>query len=886
MSQSKQYQKVKLYRTLKVVFYFLGLPLFIFAVFCTAIKFMGEDPFVGTAGGTLQLGFFIGYERFITSPALFGIWCAVGVWALISICHIILSKTVKSRRARMFALLAIILVIMLGGTLVMDAVFDAKIDKMIADAPAGVTIQDYKSQLSYYTHVSYARKVKDLTNSLKTQVQLLEKVYNVEWQGVDKVGVSGNIANKPVDYYHIISDPDENGVCTQGVDIKFVPKEEGGGYEIALDENGDPIPDNDISLEVEGNQLVRIKPNSKGELEIKGKIYSHYFYVTRTAMNGETIYVWYLKDLLPTSCEWDAAKGVVKHKYVDGDYGEGLYNQNGLMSDGWIFSFDNVLNILEDYYEAQEELAKLEAEFGNAAAYQGALQAVKESALDIMESYYDGAIPLPSTVTETGEGEYVDPWVAEHYKQDAYYTERFSLTRGELENLLAQVGALLGDNHLFDWIFGSGKLENLLGGIGGLIGGSLGDTLGPLLANLAKGISLKSFFVDAETGEVPEASLKTLNTVFDWVKKLTGKSDDYVLNDIYIVLAYKNMDQADAIVQKDHLYLAVYADNGEGGINATPEGLLLDIDFDDGLLDGGEEDEYNFDLDRLSAFLNRALNTVLTELLKIDLSDEGNIVNTILGLVLKDIDVNGLTYKGLVISGIEIPLINPEGQIDIDINDILANVVRTLYAYQSPLIKPVWEFYEEAFPDAESELGRAAHYLKQYEKAMFEATVCGNIMGSTLIGDSLGGGTYASSFGLGDLASVRQLKTDLSYQRVYFPLYGFRDMLLAFSGIVLLFYFLSFVAAQKEELYAQGKLLGKVTKEDLEKEMMQAPSSPDPSTVVFEEIPSPEGDISPADAPPLNDSDFEDLSVIDLTDEVDEEAPPLPVDPNNDEEVK
>lgn len=47
MSQTQQYKKVKLYRTLKVVFYMLGLPLFLVAVCFTAVRFIGHDPVYG-----------------------------------------------------------------------------------------------------------------------------------------------------------------------------------------------------------------------------------------------------------------------------------------------------------------------------------------------------------------------------------------------------------------------------------------------------------------------------------------------------------------------------------------------------------------------------------------------------------------------------------------------------------------------------------------------------------------------------------------------------------------------------------------------------------------------------------------------------------------------
>lgn len=84
------------------------------------------------------------------------------------------------------------------------------------NAPEGVVVEDYKTQLSYYrTFTSNAVKKNDTLN-LIAQVDLLQHVYNVEMEGVDKGGTAGNIANKPVSYYNVI-DADGN----QGVDISF-----------------------------------------------------------------------------------------------------------------------------------------------------------------------------------------------------------------------------------------------------------------------------------------------------------------------------------------------------------------------------------------------------------------------------------------------------------------------------------------------------------------------------------------------------------------------------------------------------------------------------------------------------------------------------------------
>lgn len=66
MSQNQQFKKVKLFRVLKVVFYSLGLPLFLVTVFLSAIKFLGHDPFMGETATTTALGFSNKSKR--TSP--------------------------------------------------------------------------------------------------------------------------------------------------------------------------------------------------------------------------------------------------------------------------------------------------------------------------------------------------------------------------------------------------------------------------------------------------------------------------------------------------------------------------------------------------------------------------------------------------------------------------------------------------------------------------------------------------------------------------------------------------------------------------------------------------------------------------------------------------
>ncbi|UKI22050.1 MAG: hypothetical protein L6V83_03595 [Christensenella sp.] len=330
-----------------------------------------------------------------------------------------------------------------------------------------------------------------------------------------------------------------------------------------------------------------------------------------------------------------------------------------------------------------------------------------------------------------------------------------------------------------------------------------GEVLRPILEKLQKGMSFATDIIKNDA---------TMTTVIDYVKPALGISSSVEIKDIYIVLAYAGATDVFG-VKRDNLYLALVKDNGAGAIGTNPAkvsdggDVLLDIDFSDKVIDD-ENSDYAFDLDHLSKFLNTAINGLLGKFgvnLKSLLVD--NTIGSMLGgLLIKDIKIDGVTYKGLEIGGMQIPLFDEDYNAAIDISAILTNVLSSLYYYQSPVIKPVWEFYGwEESTNAEYIAASAA--LKQYQRAEYEAVAYGGMIGSVLIGDNLGTGSYPSALGLSDLTSVRQLKADLSYKPEFYPIYSLRDMILFFTGIVVLFYALSFVAQEKEIEYATGQLV-------------------------------------------------------------------------------
>ena len=902
--QDRQIKKVKLFRTLKVVFYCLGLPLFVLAVFMSSVRFIGHDPFTGNTQLSQQLGFFKDINLLFTSPALYGVWIAFGIWAIIAIVHIILSKTVKSRRVRTLSVTAFTLVIMLGGMFVMDAVLSAKIDDISKASPSTVSVADYKTQLSYYRTVSSNRHARNMTENLIEQINLLKKVYNVEMEGANKSGAAGSIGNKPVTYYNVISD---DGVS--GVDIGFITGENGiAKLNVSGADNNISGGDGNITKDVEGKQVIRLAPNSNGELVINGKVYSHYFAQVRSSVSGQKLYTWYTRDMMSTAwIEGDSLSQITN--MGEGHYGKALYSQNGLLSDGWIFSLDNVLEILEDYYEAKEAIDNGDEQF-----YANAYSEMYSAAVQRRYNYYMGLEPDIN-------GEMCDPWTTALFQQEADINiGRFSLTRGELDELLAKVGALLGRNSLFNYILNP-DADELLGDLDGIVNGFIpsliGGSLKGLFDKLSKGMSLTTLL----TAFKADAGL--VNTIGDILKMLVGKDKDatYFIDDIYIVLSY--VGQKDCFdVKHDNLYLALvrgvaswqyadgtavpvtrkadgkwyYSDGTEfttttdGGTTVDKDGkevkkviaagenpqkdILLDIDFDDRII--GEEEivdpatgqttyKYAFDFDTLSTFLNTALNNVIEKYVgNLDSGIVGTIVDLVSKLnLLKSMTFNGENYIGLEISGIQIPIIKVVANddetttkvVDIDIVGILTNVVSTLYSYQSAVIKPVWEFFEDpeyvnnGFGDDPAVIAQR-NYTK-YERALYTATVHGKMIGSILIGDNLGTGAYPSSLGLTDLASVQQLKTNLSYQTEFFPLFALRDMLAIFTGLVIMFYFISFVAAQREEDYASGKLTVRSRKKEKkhEAEVIAEFDALDVENAVEDSGESPEDSVDNANVP-------------------------------------
>ena len=425
--------KVKLFRTLKVVFYCLGLPLFIFAVIITAAtEYVGEFAYAGLADTEL----FASMKVLFNGTALYGVWVAAGVWLLIAIVHIILVKTVKNRRARTMLVGIVTLVAMLAPVVVMDLVLPVTLDKIAADAPEGVTIASYEDEKGHFytrTSASWTADGKYESNNYYfiTGVEDFLRTYNIGMGGGTKSGVANNTSNVPVRFGDLYIE----GEGAPYADSAFANKVVKSGTTVTV--NGESVTVSD----------------STEQLIVDGTVFADYYYGTA---NG----LWY--------------RTSATAQMGDGVYGYASYNSNGMLSDGYVYGIDVALEILEDYYYSQKRMTELsnEATLGGYTIPSDA--EIKAAAAQAREEYY----------SENGAASGYEKWL---WNKQTAISEDFSLTQAELETVLDALGGAIGDA-LGD------ELVVLLRSLGGLLskinlgeGVVIGQTDNGMVVNITSG---------------------------------------------------------------------------------------------------------------------------------------------------------------------------------------------------------------------------------------------------------------------------------------------------------------------------------------------------------------------------------------------------------------
>ncbi len=402
--------KIKFYRNLKVLFYCLGLPLFVFAVIITTTwLFAGEDPYMGSGGSTTV----IWLQNQVTGSGPYGIWIAFGVWLLVAVVQIILRKTMHNRRARTVIVAVIALLAMGVPIVVMDIVLPASLADIQAAAPEGVTVKSYGLQLSDLTGKT-GSPIGD-AHSFLSQVSSVTRAYNIGYYDGTKSGLADNTSNIPVTYESLYN-VDENGYVIKLSEERILELKKQYGDGTGTD-----------------HDFVRVPPNADGKLEIDGVVYENYTSASYTPsipgatedseMSSYKIFRWY--------------KTSRDSEYKEGVYGMASYNANGLLSEGYVYGIDSALEILRQYYYSQMKISELG---GSDDIY----NAIYAKAIDLQEADY----------SEVGTEKY-EIW-HNYVKVDGSggTEEGFSMTVGKLTQLLNSVGSHIGNNVVISSLLG------------------------------------------------------------------------------------------------------------------------------------------------------------------------------------------------------------------------------------------------------------------------------------------------------------------------------------------------------------------------------------------------------------------------------------------------
>lgn len=735
--------KVKLFRTLKVVFYALGLPLFAFAVVITAAtEYVGEFAYNGSAATEL----FASMKVLFNGTALYGVWVAAGVWLLIAVIHIILTKTVKNRRARTLLVGIVTLVVMLAPVIVMDLVIPVKLDSIAAELPEGVTIASYQDEKGHFytrTSASWTPSGKYESNNyyFVTGVESFLKTYNIGMYGGTKSGTANNTVNAPVTFGELYDDASGKAPFA---DAAF--------------KNRYVKPDTTVT---EGDETATVTTNGNGQLVVNNIVFENY---VLGASNG----MWYRKEL--------------GAEMKDGAYGYGSYNYNGQFSDGYVYGIDTALAILEDYYYSQKRMTEISNELtlaSNASALPSN-ETIIAKATELREEYY--------TLKDSGATAY-EQWV---WGEQANIAGKYSLTQGELENVLDALGTALGENGL------GPALKYLLGTVSSLLTDFNIQLSGVQLNQIENGLEV---VIEGDAATTDDDITITV-TIEPWYIDEERNSDG-----------------------KDALNISL------SGIAGGEYHLGLDSRLISGLSDLLDSLVANAKILRNEA--TGATYTSVAEIVYDVLNGGGagtiGTVGTIFGLVGGLISIVGDITDLITIET------NEDGEVITSTEDMLygliTNLLEGLYWYSSPVIKPVYEFYEQAAEELATGTDETKALVKEYgkqladyDRAVYEGGMHGYMIGSVIIpgasliaGDTLGNGSYSATVPA-SYEEVILLKTELSYKRWLYPLLGVRECLVCFVPFVVLFILLSGVAAEKEMLYATEQETAKKSKKDKKKE--------------------------------------------------------------------
>ena len=670
-------KKAKLFHVLKIAYYCLGFPLFFLAVLCLAMQNYGHVPYMGEASGQ-----YIAIKSLFSSPAMYSIWIALAVWAVTVIVQILCNYLIKNRNTRVLTVMAVMLVILLLPIFVIDGVYTAKLNDLAETAPEGVVVKDYKTHLAYYRTNTSATNINGSTmkvsynDTLKSDILEFCTTYNVPYNGQMFQSTAGSFENEGLRYDDFNYDYNADGVIDS--------------YDHVLIKT--PADDKPWGR-IDKNSLTLTDCNGKNAKTFEGEFFCMKYVQQVSPDSSEDVdcYVWYRVDkTTPVESE--------------GYYGKAYYNTNGMLADGYVFSVEIALNILEEYYQAEEDMKELFKATGYTD--ENALRAdIKAGAMARLEERYTGE-------NATEEEKFL-------WEKEKEFAASHSLTIAELNSVLAELGGVIGNAKLLK------QLVSTLGMVGGLVGLDIKNLpLGTVLDMVLGGTMPETLaFVKAKLGDLTNIKLS-------------------VTASPTLTIKVSNIPETDPVT-------IVFDENLS---TETIKGMLDDIGIS---------------------------NSMLAEILNL------------IGMTAKA-DDNSL-------AGLE---------------NMLAGVLETLYWYRSPVIDPEYDYYvdpalDASVPEEKALMDYQAAYAK-HQRAYYEGSFHGALVGSKLIGAGVGLGTNMTATGhITTLQQVQQLQADLSILPEMYSVLIVRDMLMTFAALILLFTVLSYMASEREYLWATGQVEAK-----------------------------------------------------------------------------
>lgn len=666
-------KKIEIIKLLKYGVYFFGVPMFFLAVIIFAATSVFQlDAYTVTK---IKQGAMPGVSKAYYYP----VWVALALFLIMIASHIAIALTVKNSRIKAFSMTAVVFVVMLIPLVAIDGAYKSKISK-IQNEYTNIGFANYEKHLGYVRPRTTAG-AKNYIREFQEKLKRFEGQYNLLRYPQNESNIVGGFGNQPLTYYDFGIDYDGDGVLKPAIGsnkndaVMIDVKPQNANY----NKKGD---------------LVKGKKQPWLKFEWNGTTYEDKD--VEVTQNGKT-YRYVRKSFLP--------------KWENGKYGYALYYKNGELADGYIYSVEVALNILEKYHKAKEVVD------GNTPLNKEEL--IENARLRRQQDYENKGL---SDIYERETGRVLD---------------KYTLNDEKLDKVIGILIATLAELKLPDDLL---QMLNMNGNSN-------------LIAKIKDGVLIK---------EIPSLLPSVLDGVLP-KSTITKILEKLGLEDVKLTIK-KEINPANTSNQNPQLHLILEDPNNKWNAN-----VFLDETITLGKLNEG---------------LNKLLDNVL----------RGFGIEKIVG-----------TVSGLL-GNLPIKFYSKEEMANgkyLDIPGTVKGILQIVYAYRSPILKPLTDYYVD--PEADELLQQIQKSYADLDAAMAEGGARGFQKGSTLIpgssflaGKKLGAGDVEKTL-INSLKDVQLFKAELKILPEMYPMIVLREMLMVFISIAILATFLACVFSQEEK---------------------------------------------------------------------------------------